>query len=314
MGKIITADEKLISDFLKDCHIRGMTKGSINSYKSPLKIFRLFLKQKGLLITKITRNDIREYLSFLRDEKKIKQKSIENHFSALSSFYQFLVWEEKVKVNIILEVRKRYLRTYKSNNETVGKRKAISVDEMSTFINSIMDTRDKSMALLFAKTGVRRSELVNIDVDEVNWKDNSILLKPTPKRTNRTVYFDGECALVLRRWIKFRDELEELHTNALFVGAGGHRLKRTGVYTSIRKWAEKVGLFDKDAKEMSDRFSVHFFRHWFTTHLLRNGMPREYVQELRGDVRKDAIDVYDHIDPEDLRKKYLAAIPQLDIY
>jgi len=64
---------------------------------------------------------------------------------------------------------------------------------------------------------------------------------------------------------------------------------------------------------MEDRFMTHCFRHWFTTHLLRAGMPREYVKELRGDARNEAIDIYHHIDREDLRKSYLACIPELGI-
>ncbi|MBI5146977.1 MAG: tyrosine-type recombinase/integrase [Thaumarchaeota archaeon] len=49
-------------------------------------------------------------------------------------------------------------------------------------------------------------------------------------------------------------------------------------------------------------FSPHNFRHWFTTHLLRNGMPREYVKELRGDGRRETVDIYHHIGRDDLRK------------
>ncbi|HEC93554.1 MAG TPA: recombinase, partial [Candidatus Atribacteria bacterium] len=66
-------------------------------------------------------------------------------------------------------------------------------------------------------------------------------------------------------------------------------------------------------KKLEDHFSVHCFRHYFTTHLLRNGMPREYVKELRGDARNEAIDIYHHIDKDELRKSYLAHIPQLGI-
>ena len=64
---------------------------------------------------------------------------------------------------------------------------------------------------------------------------------------------------------------------------------------------------------MEDHFSSHACRHWFVTHMLKAGMPREFIQELRGDVRKEAIDIYNHIAPEDVRKSYLAHVPQLGI-
>ena len=74
-----------------------------------------------------------------------------------------------------------------------------------------------------------------------------------------------------------------------------------------------VGLHNPDSKRLEDRFSPHYFRHWFTTWLLRNNMKREYVQELRGDSRGDAIDIYNHIDHRDLRIQYLSCIPKLGV-
>jgi len=58
---------------------------------------------------------------------------------------------------------------------------------MSRLVNSILDPRDKAIVLLLAKTGMRRGELLRIDVDDINWEDCSINLKPTPKRSNRVV-------------------------------------------------------------------------------------------------------------------------------
>jgi integrase/recombinase XerD len=77
--------------------------------------------------------------------------------------------------------------------------------------------------------------------------------------------------------------------------------------------AERIGLHDPNSERMEDHFSPHCCRHWFTTHLRRAGMPREFIQELRGDVRREAIDIYDHIDKKELRESYLAHIPQLGI-
>jgi integrase/recombinase XerD len=65
---------------------------------------------------------------------------------------------------------------------------------------------------------------------------------------------------------------------------------------------------------MKDHFSAHCTRHFFTTHhLMRAEMPREFIQELRGDVRREAIDIYYHVDMEELRRSYLAHIPQLGV-
>ena len=85
------------------------------------------------------------------------------------------------------------------------------------------------------------------------------------------------------------------------------------VQTAMKKYAERVGLHDPASKRLEDRFTEHCCRHWFATHLLRAGMPRDYVKELRDDVRREAIDLYNHIDREELRRSYIAHISQLGI-
>jgi integrase/recombinase XerD len=79
------------------------------------------------------------------------------------------------------------------------------------------------------------------------------------------------------------------------------------------KYAKRLGFHNPESPRLEDHFGPHCFRHWFTTWLLRNGMPREYVKELRGDKRGEAIDIYHHIDREELRKAYLAYIPKLGV-
>lgn len=75
-----------------------------------------------------------------------------------------------------------------------------------------------------------------------------------------------------------------------------------------------MGYHNPESPNLEDHFGPHCFRHWFTTWLLRSGMPREYVKEVRGVVRREAIDIYHHIDREELRRAYLACIPKLGIY
>lgn len=184
---------------------------------------------------------------------------------------------------------------------------------MSQLATSILDPRDKAILLVLAKTGIRRGELLSIDLDDINWNLNSIKLKPKPKRSNRTVYFDEECAIVLKRWLKVRTQLNPPN-NALFISyQTNNRLSRNGAYQAVAKYAKKLGFHNPNSERLEDHFGPHCCRHWFTTWLRRNEMPRDYIKELRGDSRKEAIDIYNHIDKQDLRKKYLACIPKLGI-
>jgi integrase/recombinase XerD len=311
-ASVTTGDKTLVIDFIADCGLRGMSSESIRSYRSNLLIFHAFLKREGFSVLRVDKDVLRSFLGYLKEERKVSHKRMENYFSSLSSFYEYLAYEGYVPVNPVLPVRKRYLRTYKKGEVKQAQRKLISVEEMSVLVNSIINVRDRALVTLFAKTGIRRGELIRIDVDDIDWEGQSITLKPMAKRSNRVVFFDGEAARVLRDWLRVRGEMH-LMSKALFVGERGGRLQRNGVYTAVTRWAEKVGLHDPVSPRLEDHFTPHCCRHWFTTHLRRSGMPREFIMELRGDKRRDAIDIYDHIDGDELRRAYLAYIPRLFI-
>ena len=315
MGEVVaveTSDKDLIDDFVTDSQIRGLTEGTIQSYLSPINIFKDFIHQHGTSLPDADGNDLKRYIQHLR-EKDRSQKTIENHFSALSSFYDYLSYDGIIPGNPVTDVRKRYLRRYKKQ-ASKSQRKLVTIEEMSMFLNAIIDPRDKALCTLLAKTGRGRKEVSLIDIGDIDWDTMSITMKPTAKRTNRLVYFDGECARILRKWLQRRDEIAASNESALFVGyTKGKRLQRSGIYNNFIHWATKVGLHDPDSDKLEDHFTPHCCRHWFTTMLLRAGMRREHVKELRGDARSEAIDIYHHIDREDLRKQYLACIPQLGL-
>jgi integrase/recombinase XerD len=109
-----------------------------------------------------------------------------------------------VDKNPVGSVRKRYIRRYKDHEEG-QMRKLISVEDMARLINSTLDIRDKAIITILAKTGIRRKELISLDVSDVDFVEQKIKLKPTAKRTNRTVFFDDEAAVILRRWIRTRE-------------------------------------------------------------------------------------------------------------
>jgi integrase/recombinase XerD len=176
-----------------------------------------------------------------------------------------------------------------------------------------MDIRNKAIITLLCKTGILRNELITLDVDDVDLVDMRIKLKLTAKRTNRVVFFDAETAFILRRWFKVREGRNRKNNPALFLNAEGDRLAKNGILRAVNEAAQRVGLHNPKSERMEDHFSPHCCRHWFTTHLRRAGMRREFIQELRGDARREAIDIYDYIDMKELKEAYLAAIPQLGI-
>jgi len=235
-----------------------------------------------------------------------------SYYSALSSFYEYLVYEGLAPGNPVPGFRKRYLKTYK-NRLSSPRRKLISVEEMARLINTTLSIRDRALMAVLAKTGVRRGELLAMDVGDVDFGGGLINLKPRRKRSCLVVFFDEETAVLLARWLRVRECYAVGGEGALFVGDRGRRLGRNMLYRIVVREAARVGVHDPGSRRLEDRFTPHCFRHWFTTHLRRNGLSREFLKELRGDSRGEAVDVYDHIDLDELRQAYLAAIPRLGL-
>ena len=302
---------EISKDFKFDCETQGLADSTIEHYQSIVAQYLRWSVDEQSDYTSVDKYQLRAYINHLRNEKHYRFKTIDNHFAGLSTFYEFLLFEEKVVVNLVPTIRKRYLRRYKAQDPPT-ERQVISVEQMRNFIKFIMDWRDKAVVLLLAKTGIRRGELITIDLDDINWDNNSIKLKPKVKRTNRRIFFDEETCEVLEVWLERRANMVA-RSKALFIGVQGRRLNRHGIGDLVVKWATAFGIHKPDSDRLEEHFTPHCCRHWFTTHLRKAGMPREFIQELRGDARREAIDIYDHIDHEELQGEYLAKVPQLGI-
>jgi integrase/recombinase XerD len=116
---------------------------------------------------------------------------------------------------------------------------------------------------------------------------------------------------MLQAWLTSRPNTSD--EAPLFISSRKQRLSGGEVEELTKKHAARVGLHNPDSKKQADRFTPHCCRHWLVTHLLRAGMSRDHVKWIRGDAMKESIDIYYHIDPEDVRKSYMAYVPQLGI-
>jgi len=298
----------IMEQFKSDCMIRNIS--GLEIYMLYAQEFLDFLAKRDKKVTEVTREDLKSYLANLR-ERGLKQSSINRVFTCLSGFYAFLVDEDLASSNPIIPFRRRYLKTYKDDNGTES-RQITDVKQASMLVNSILDSKDKAIVTLLFKTGMRRGELCRLDFNDIDLDNMNLKLKPTAKRSNRILFFDGETANVLRIWLKVRGERYKGEV-ALFPSRQSGRLSPTQVENLVKKHATRVGLHNPNSASLEDRFTPHCCRHWFTTHLIRAGMPRDFVKELRGDARREAIDIYNHIDKKELRESYLAHIPQLGI-
>jgi integrase/recombinase XerD len=303
------ADSDLLASFVADQNLRRMSQSTIEAGYCRLKMFLSWASGAKIDPLQITRDGLLAYLLHMQGLGH-KSATLQKDFSVLVSFYELL--EEQGKSNSasqVKQIQKKYMRSYKPDAET---RQIISIEQAAQMVAATIDTRDRAILLLLLKTGIRRGELVSLDTSDISLEGLSITLKPTAKRSNRLVFFDGEAKEALQRWLKAREHRAAAGENALFLGEVGKRLQKKGVRNVVVRAAERVGLHTQGAP-LDARFGPHCCRHWWTTHLLRSGCPREHVQWLRGDAIKEAVDIYYHISPNDVRKSYLAHIPQLGI-
>jgi site-specific recombinase XerD len=268
--------------------------------------FLLFINKDPVQITK---SDLSAYVAH-RKAKGVTAGTLNINFAALPCFYDFLVWEDLLSSNPFNAVRKRFTSSYKTDSEQHTHR-LITNDELVRLIEACLDIRDKAMILTIFKTGIRRKELLSPDVEDVDLLNLTIHLKPTKKRSNLIVYFDEETVRYLKRWLRGRAMRNKNEFSALWIGTKG-QLTSQGFDQIITKAAIKAGLQDGSG-ELEQHVTAHCGRHFHGTQLLRAGMPREYVKWLRGDKMREAIDIYNYIDPSDVKKKYLECMPTLGI-
>jgi len=298
----------LIQRFHEDCNLRGMV--SVMDYIYRSKEYCDFLDARGKNPINADKEDLKAFMARLK-ARRLKFKTIDRIYSCLSAFYEFLIIDGLVEFNPILPFRKYYLRRYKNDNDSEI-RKLIGVEDASRLVNSILDSRDKCILVLLFKTGMRLGELTSMDIGDIDLDKGEVTLKFKKKRSNRVLFLDNEAITVLDRWLAARKNRKGAEDQALFLSKIGTRISNRSVEEIIEKHAERVGLHNPGAR-LEDRFTPHCCRHWFVTHLLRAGMSRDFVKELRGDTRAEAIDIYHHIDKKELRQSYLAHIPQLAV-
>lgn len=294
----------MLKEFITDIKARGLTAHTIETYRSCVFDFLKCNPDPK----KVTMDDLVSYLGQLRS-RDLQGSTLKGYFAAIGAFYDFLIFSGAIKISLIPSFRKRYLRIKLQHNGE-NTRQLISVEEMQELISHNRYVLPRTMMLFLAKTGLRRGELIAMDVQDIDLEKEEFRVKPKAKRSNRLGFLDPELCVALQEYLDWREIRAKEKEEALWITGNGTRISRNYVYNTVTRVASRLGLHDHRGA-LNKKFTPHCFRHFFTTHLRRAKMPREFIQELRGDRRKDAVDIYDHIETEELRRTYLACIPGL---
>lgn len=296
----------ILKNFLADCKTRGLTKHTIETYKSNSKTF---LEQYPDPVS-VGQDELRDFLGTLR-ERELHGSTLKGYFASLSAMYDFLVYEGALVANPVPSFRKRYLSRLKVQYGGKNERQLASIPTMRALVSAAETEGIRTVAIimLFAKTGMRKGESWRLREHDINFEDNTIRVPGRSKRTYRTAFVDNELRAVLKKYLAWR--VERAYTDWLWISDAGGHLHPDRLGAAVTVSAERIGIHSPGAP-LCERFTTHCGRHFLTTSLFRAGMNPQHIKYLRGDsLKKEAWQMYNHIEIEDVRAEYLRCIPKL---
>ena len=291
-----------IGDFLDYLtYERNVSINTVAAYRDDLESFTGFLTHDYLTMARdlldLRRVDhiaIRSYLAHLA-RKKLRRSSIARHLSALRSFFKFLMREELVDSNpargVATPRREKHLPSVLQTSD-------IAVLFDTPDLSTPLGIRDRAWLELMYASGLRISELVGIDLDDLELRARLVKVRGKGAK-ERIVPFGTKAQAAIRAYLDVRNAPEQ---DALFVNYRGERITAR----SVRR------LFNGYVRDSSLRAGVspHTLRHSFATHLLNAGADLRAIQELLGHASLSTTQKYTHLNDWQLIEVYKKAHPR----
>jgi len=264
--------QKAFADYLRI--ERGYSEHTLRNYISDIIIFFDYLKEKNIDISDVSRLESLEPIDirgFLASRFKLnKASSNQRRLSAIKTLYRFLQ-----KRGLITGNPSEIISSPKTEKSLP---KAISVDEVLALIHSIdgsdvLDLRDRAMVELMYSSGLRVSELVSINLTDIDLS-NATLRVIGKGRKERILPIGSYAVQSVDEYIRKRGELSKSETEALFLNKNGGRITTRSVARIVKKYLHKCAI--------NKNVSPHTLRHSFATHLLGSGADIRFIQELLG--------------------------------
>lgn len=298
-----------LTDFFNYLSIeKGLAGNTISAYKLDIDKFFHYLSTNQLSLEKLTPDDFSMYLAWLRGmgntQFQIGESSIARNVISIRSYFSYMASEHNL-LNPTLNFRP----------PRIGKRlpKALSVDQVLSMLNfsgdDLISIRDKAMVELLYATGARVSELINLNVSDINpveadgIKSTTVKLKGKGGK-ERVVPIGSFAVSAIESYVsRSRPNLVKVSTQgALFLNQRGGRLSRQSAWNVVSSAADRAGI--------SENVTPHSMRHSFATHLLDGGADIRVVQELLGHASVTTTQIYTLITIDHLRESYVNAHPR----
>ena len=286
---------------------KGYSDNTINAYRNDLTALADFAEKElsgqgpDASWKQFTRQNMLSHLLFLK-ERGYVPTTIARKVAASRSFFSFLLAEGDIKSD----------PTENMSSPTVGKAlpKPIPINQVRLLLeqpaklSTSEARRDRAMLELLYASGMRISELVALNMGDVNMEGDYFVRCFGKGRKERIVPLYEQVVRTIKEYI---DEerpklLRSKKDNALFLNARGDRLTRQGFWQKLKEYAKTAGLDEK--------ISPHTLRHSFATHMLNGGADLRSVQELLGHANISTTQVYTHLTTEQVRKSYDKSHPR----
>lgn len=258
----------MIDLFIKYLQNEEKSDNTIKGYvQSVSAFFTWFDQSKSVGFKQLHRENVREYISFLKTVKHSKPKTINTKVNALVKFNEFLV-EIEVQEDMVL-TKKDFVKV----QQQYASLARVGVKDVEKFRQMILDCGNKrnyAIITLLAYAGLRISEALNLKLNDFNLVSREIIVNGKGGKT-RTVFMNDKVKMAFKAWLKDREK-EGINNEYLFVSNRHKRLDRTTINKLFNDYSQKFG------KEITP----HDLRHFFCSHALETGMSVHEVANQAG--------------------------------
>ena len=293
----MTAEIKSFISYLRD--VKKTSKNTEISYQRDLMQLAAFLKDKGIEdVEKVTRTSLNSYILYLEKEGKATT-TISRELASIKAFFHFMYREGKIARDPA-----ELLRAPKIEKKAPV---ILSVDEVNALLgqpgsSTPKEIRDKAMLELLYATGIRVSELIGLQLTDLNMQVGYITCRDEHKE--RVVPFGKVAKQALTVYLeRARTELlKGGDSDRLFTNCNGRAMSRQGFWKIVKYYGEKAGI-------QAD-ITPHTLRHSFAAHLIRGGADIRAVQAMLGHSDSSTTQMYAAYSDDRVREAYRAALPR----
>ena len=247
-------DKQLLSDFLAQLTIeKRASQYTVKSYKRDLNCLSTYCESKSIsLWTDLKQTDIRSYMAS-RHRQGLSSTSLQRELSAIRSFFNFLLKNQLTDNN-----PGQYIKAPKKTRKLP---KTLDVDQIKSLLeagtNSTIEIRDLAMFELFYSSGIRLSELAQLNLTDIDLTDKSLMVRSGKGGKSRMLPIGSKAVVAINTWLEHRIKSITSTETALFISTRGTRLGQRSIELRLKQWCKKKG----DCRTYSSTYATTFFCH-----------------------------------------------------